>query len=1820
MNSSGDPLQTDSPTSTVDGFDSWKRSRPRDGRRRRRGLLAVTGLLGTATIAGLFYALFQPFFTPDVHLFSVTLGEPTGSPALDDPDAELNVVSYAANDAAAFQKLARRIHRYDADHPDPAMHAGETRADLKTWGGRLEAVTPDAKHVLLLYVSATGITDPDGEPVLEWPSGDPDAPSHRARVSELLAQIRRSKARLKLLLLDAGQREFSLRESRVANDFPQTLRKAVGQTGDGSLWVLVSHSPLETSFVSHQQRRSYFSLAVTRAFGTDADGDDDGSITIGEFYRFVAANVSRNVMQVTGHYRTQTPLLCWGKGDYRRQLGTSLLPTRRDEFANDEHDAGRGSSAFSTEIPTADVQRWLPTPAATETGGSAGSLHVPELLRQQSISAASTGLPVGADRPSTSPMSTSDVPQAANGKQAAQTPGGRESNGKTTNPASQTQPAEGVTGGLPLTKSPPKSSPENVAERLAAAWRFRDRLMDRSRRTRTLVDFAPQLLRAIERELLRLERHYRIAGPFEPDEAATDEKPDVWPRFAMQHSRELDDLLRFMAAVSQQKKPVTAGATPLEKAIEQYFAARRLPTMETWTVAMEEQLALAESRPVDPVARKAIQRFDALVASGGYREFIKWAGQLTPEELRFAELHFARALSRASHLTWPQIRVALSARRYAEQVVAAAIEEWNWVGDVVAEADQLRRSSERQLLDGIGSDFAERSKRILDRAILLYETAAKQGERVRTAKQQYRDAAFRALDYVRWHHAGDFGPPGSGPGTRRVELLLETLRQLAAVLDAPSSENLNTVHRLSAALQSVQDGLKNRLRRSVEPAVDRLLNGKAPVPGDRLRLQTALQLPLLDARLRQRVLHAAARLGREENFVVHSSPHRQVNPRVLSRADWNKLLDRARLDVALAESTTWGQPEWRAGWDDVRDAFQSLQSISNQRGGDSESRWAAHRRFAKILRRFRSRLTGEIARQIPGISEVSGDRNSDGRQGRRCNGLLRRMRLLTAAEIDRLKLEELTSKARSARMLAGLLHRRQRFRSALHDAPDADVAFLRKAVDGLGEAALRFNAAPPTTVSVGPVRTTVSKTVSLVESNSAELHVEIKNLGPRDADVKVLCEFDGRLVRVGAAGRSVAFLDRSTPAAEKTHSDGLPPRSQALAWERDWSDVPSLTIESGGRRELLLSIQRRSSRTSRPTRLIVHVRHGSEVTRETTDVILPAPKSVELLVESPANQSTTISRENGISRLHPFANGKTGFQFRLRSLRPVEQKVDVQLYVPARRLPILPVSPLSKSEFDTWRERIGAMTLIGRQMELTLPVNGEPVLLKPEPVAAGAAAASTKAGGQAQGLQPAGLAQLEQGLLLVVTDRQTGRSSLRPLRVAVQRPRQFLSPRVSFDAETRRLQIQLTARNADWLPEGPVAVRCELTPELPEGVDSRLNGEVSRENATLTLFGVVPQSPRAATRGLDRRTIRLEIHVNGFPRAFVFRVPTDRDSHDIPELVDRNSVRLHVPEDSRVLSGSAKSVPVTLQVDAPVGSFQNGEDRLDVGVDADRDRRLKGEFFRDLFSDRSVTVAVEEITPDGVIVLRTAVADWELSLPIESYKNRRVNLLSRLVVNGRPTWSNAVPVLVDDRPPQIPPIPTLSAVDGEPLPVVILASDEAGSGVAKVEVAVDSAGIGQFSKDPPPALAAPDSQGRWVIQLPADQLKPGKFQVLVRATDAAGNATKTRKVPLVVLSKQEAERRNKPQPIPVEGIVIFDGDPIPEAAITLTPLDSGSPVKIPTVSSDKNGEFVFPSVPPGKYRLTAKKGALANKNRTAGYDLTVPESTEALQRQRIEFR
>jgi hypothetical protein len=392
-------------------------------------------------------------------------------------------------------------------------------------------------------------------------------------------------------------------------------------------------------------------------------------------------------------------------------------------------------------------------------------------------------------------------------------------------------------------------------------------------------------------------------------------------------------------------------------------------------------------------------------------------------------------------------------------------------------------------------------------------------------------------------------------------------------------------------------------------------------------------------------------------------------------------------------------------------------------------------------------------------------------------------------------------------------------------------------------------------------------------------------------------------------------------------------------------------------------------------------------------------------------------------------------------------------------------------------------------------------------------------------------------------------------------------------------------------------VHADLVPAPAAGTQTRLDGELTAPDYEANLYADIVPDPG--------KTLTVRISVDGYPRAFVYRAPIGIESPDVPESLELREVRILLPLSGAAYKAPIDSIPVDFEVDSPLGAFDNPDDVLELGIDVNRQRDLRGDKTVRLNTDRQVGIGLDRMAPDGVFTLEARVSDFhQFPVPVPGLRNARVELLGRIFAGGKAGWSNPVEIVLDGSPPQIERVelrPSVVVIGPKDEEVSVWATDNELSGVAKIEAAFDPLGTGKFGGAAPAVLLDRASDGYWTTKLPTKTLTPGDITLLVRATDSVGNESDYTKVKCHVLTLDQAKAHGTGEMGRLMGTVYFGPDPIPAVKLTLA---GDSAVKIDPVTSDDHGNFTFPSVPPGKYKLSAQ-GLIHNKKRKTDQDITI---------------
>ena len=197
------------PRSTPGSPRTWRGSRdsgrsPAANRNVRRVSFTLFGL----TLVGLLaWLLWWWAFLPSVHLVCV--------PIVDYDVLAVPPLPFALEDAEAISGGSPR-------RPAVVLRDLQTSDSITTLGNRLQGLVTRPKDVLILYLTAHGVAD-DGAAYVLCSDYLRKTAAGRYKLADLLGQVQRCPAALKLLILDAGPLATDPRLGMLVNEFPRLL-------------------------------------------------------------------------------------------------------------------------------------------------------------------------------------------------------------------------------------------------------------------------------------------------------------------------------------------------------------------------------------------------------------------------------------------------------------------------------------------------------------------------------------------------------------------------------------------------------------------------------------------------------------------------------------------------------------------------------------------------------------------------------------------------------------------------------------------------------------------------------------------------------------------------------------------------------------------------------------------------------------------------------------------------------------------------------------------------------------------------------------------------------------------------------------------------------------------------------------------------------------------------------------------------------------------------------------------------------------------------------------------------------------------------------------------------------------------------------------------------------------------------------------------------------------------------------------------------------------------------------------------------------------
>jgi hypothetical protein len=373
------------------------------------------------------------------------------------------------------------------------------------------------------------------------------------------------------------------------------------------------------------------------------------------------------------------------------------------------------------------------------------------------------------------------------------------------------------------------------------------------------------------------------------------------------------------------------------------------------------------------------------------------------------------------------------------------------------------------------------------------------------------------------------------------------------------------------------------------------------------------------------------------------------------------------------------------------------------------------------------------------------------------------------------------------------------------------------------------------------------------------------------------------------------------------------------------------------------------------------------------------------------------------------------------------------------------------------------------------------------------------------------------------------------------------------------------------------------------------------------------------------KAAEVSLNVDGYPRAFVYRVPLD--DQQLKGKDDRLD-NLEVIKIVRPLKNDAFRAPddrlnIKVQASVPGSNFRSFRaspaDRVEVGVDKTGDGAI--EVLATSFTDRKHALLIEKIEPDGRLAIDTRVSDLEFELPAPTL-SQRAKLVARLYLDGNLLRTDDVEVVFDQSPPTLAVAGSGPAVvhKGETLNLQITADDRDSSGtelsgVKSVSYLVDKRRLDAEGRKAAKTIDNPDRQtGNYLLSLEPEELALGTHNLLLWATDNVDLESKPEVVTFEVKAKRpiadKAAAMAKKGTI--KGQVTYAGASVSNATVAIVE-GTGMGVTVKkTTTSDASGKFTFKDLDPGTYTLQAEGRARNGLRKAPSTPVTVSAPGETV--------
>lgn len=1222
-----------------------------------------------------------------------------------------------------------------------------------------------------------------------------------------------------------------------------------------------------------------------------------------------------------------------------------------------------------------------------------------------------------------------------------------------------------------------------------------------------------------------------------------------------------DRLTEIIASLEALKNGEPVPTTAAYGVIDRIIASQPpalFQTSEIYSMGYWQQLEASGLVLGNKQFTKKISEFDLALKAETSKPLNAWLAK--HQDLSdFYECWLAKKLIATPNLEWTIQQLALSVTRLAEQTGRPYVSQFPWIRERLATADQIRFRSLAMLEDQIERRWHQRAKASLEEAGKIYNQA---NQSIATVDQAYhlrndlvkRLVYFKRLGFVN-------APKMNNIFYENLNQLVDSVLTLEEQLKKPSETDWS----------SIQSSVKNSAA-----AYQRVCNLFFPNSTETnssfaeglVDFDTLLDIPIFEPDVRSSLLlflgnQRALSEATSSNTVASTDPIAYKN-KIEQEASFKLQYYLEKNVLSLAREHKDPKSQSEGPYEDFEKAIE--QDVFDH----SKINSLLAVIYQDIYQRVEEVLTSETTTQTDSENVPNRIQNAwlnyhlvDHRDLAPPPSSINSTALYQIAGFDSLDL----ARDRMSLAIQNQTSQDRRFISKIRNAyllkmkQFGDIA--QRQFDGMD--LIKFNGASQ---------------ASLIGGRSQEIEISYQFTAAEPANVSLFIDYNLDSISVKEIGVESAFnmveLRKSSIAlfspldlVDHDLKDGT----------NDRDSTSALKVNSGEQNQIKLLLSPLPNALD--SKLIITAVVNGQAIRHVINVALLAQSDWQLVLE-PRQAEISYTTGNAIDLL-PLPNRKADFEFFLQNKSNRSSNVKLALIAPQEKLTAsIPFGEMSATKLQSLFDSLGPLKKIHETPTWTAPISDAPL---PVPMLPPKDEKEIKPKPEDKKSPPEKI-EVRHGILAVLTDIDTQISQIWRLDFLPQKPMRFLNLSAGYNSILERVEIQVKSNDSELTPSNGHEIICEFKRPLPLRSQSRLQGKITPLAAEINLFAeVTPTAGRYET---------VYVHVDNYPRAFIFHIPCWDEVQQIAPSLNEMNMEISKPLPSTSFKAPADSIPVEFKVDAPVAAFDKPNSLVEIGIDANRDRELNRDKTVKFYSDRQAEIWFLGLDEDGKILIENQVGDFRINLNGTGFRNSRVNVLGRIQTETLTKWSNPVEIRLDAKPPEIKRIlldPGNVVTPESKFLVRILADDGEMSGIASVKIGfADSNGV--LSKDLPLIETEKQNDLSWLGEIPVGKLPMGANELLISATDGVGNQSKPSSRFFTLVTAKKMAQDKLLQRFELRGKVYYQNSLMPGAIVEL--IHEGGETR--SVPCDATGSFRFKDLPGGNYALKAK-AVVRNKPR-----------------------